>query len=123
MPDKETYALLKAKGICVTCMQADAIPGESRCQKCKEDRKKNWHRHKKRHMEAVIEREKRLHKSGLCASCGTPAAGWYCDECKYIRNVQAKIRYLRKKKGTWDGKFLSETTKLKIAVRVLPLIL
>lgn len=63
----------------------------------------------------------RRKENGLCKSCGNPTNdnGIYCHECAWLRNVRRKITKMRKKKGTWTGKFWDDRTKRLICLGIL----
>lgn len=83
MTDKERYADLKSRGICVYCKTAPAEDGKTTCRICRAKQRQQ-----------TAEKRAALKKMGFCVDCGSNriyGSENICPECaakKYIQNRQ-----------------------------------
>lgn len=99
MTDKERYATLKERGICVYCKTAPAEDGKTTCRICREKQRKQ-----------TAEKRAVLKKMGFCVECGSNriyGSENICPECaakKYILNRQRQKDNERNRKHQHDRK-------------------
>ena len=96
MTDKERYADLKARGICVYCKTAPAEDGKITCRMCREKQRRQ-----------TAEKRKALKQLGFCIECGRNrifGSESICPEC-----VAKKYENNRKhRKGSQDSQYFRE---------------
>ena len=85
MTDKERYADLKSRGICVYCKTAPAEDGKTTCQICREKQRQQ-----------TAEKRAALKRLGFCVECGsnriygTETLCPVCSAKKYVDNRRRK---------------------------------
>lgn len=95
--DKETYALLKADGICVDCGKAKVSTGHIYCAECL-DARNRW----------AVQRRAMKKKDGICGynCCNEPIgtnSTWLCDKHAEMKRIQG-INYRKRLKEAKYGK-------------------
>ena len=119
MPDKETYQWYKEHGICTSCRKEDAVPGQTRCWRCRANRRDadriRYHQRKAEgirkfnpaNIEAMKRRREERHAQGLCVECGKHPAvsNARYSRCRICLDIEsARFREANRKKGAlpWE---------------------
>ena len=110
MPDAETYAFYKSRGICVRCMQADAYGGKTLCLTCQGKSLEESVRYcqtmtpekraAKNRRQADYSKRLRLERKalGICTACGKHPAKpqrTLCPICADKQNRRQEERRMR----------------------------
>lgn len=119
MPDKETYQRYKARGICVRCYQEDAVPGLTRCWRCRANERdyckihyyqrkaEGIRKHNPKNKEAMERRNAERHAQGLCIQCGkrpaiSDAKNARCKVCQKVITDRVREKSHRNGALPWE---------------------
>ena len=90
---KETYAYLKARGICVACAIADAVSGRVRCGDCGKENAVSQKRYWKRKSEA------RPDRCNICLEKPKDPNYKTCSGCREDRRIYEKLHRIEKRQA------------------------
>jgi len=113
MTDSEWYQELKARGICIECVKADAVRGKVRCVNCLDENnyssltyiERMKSNDPERYAELIVtktdrrrEMRKQREHQGLCTLCGKREAKSgrkSCETCLYKAKVRRRANYIK----------------------------
>lgn len=114
---KRRYHRLKEAGICVRCGKKPAIPGMTKCERCRriDNERSSMRQRNRRESLDAGEKFRQKRAAGLCVFCGKPQAEGtaFCEEHLKTRRETIKVA---KMKSRWR-QANDESYKLMIATK------